>query len=47
MPRSNPDGYSVNLRCLDKSNFVEIDCEEFDGKNWEKNAEKLEHLSKK
>jgi hypothetical protein len=46
IPRSNPDGYSVNLRCLDKSNFVEIDFEEFDGKNWEKNAEKLEHLSK-
>jgi hypothetical protein len=45
IPRSNPDGYSVNLRCLDKSNFVEIDFEEFDGKNWEANADKLKHLS--
>lgn len=45
IPRSIPDGYSVNLRCLDKSNFVEIDFEEFDGKNWEANADKLKHLS--
>lgn len=45
IPRSNPDGYSVNLRCLDKSNFAEIDFEEFDGKNWEANADKLKHLS--
>ncbi len=45
-PRSNPDGYSINLRCLDKSGFIEINIEEFDGKNWEENAGKLEHLSK-
>ncbi len=40
-PRSNPDGYSVNLRCLDKSGFKEINIEEFDGQNWEQNASKL------
>ncbi|NIT12841.1 MAG: GFA family protein [Candidatus Dadabacteria bacterium] len=47
IPRSNPDGYSINLRCLDQSGFKEIKIEQFDGKNWEENAQKLAHLSKK
>ena len=44
-PRSNPDGYSINLRCLDQSGFKKIEIEKFDGQNWEENAEKLKHLS--
>lgn len=46
VPRSNPDGYSVNLRCLDQSGFESIEIEPLDGRNWEQNAAKLAHLSK-
>ena len=45
IPRSNPDGYDVNVRCLDPQP-KKIIIEEFDGKNWELNAHKLSHLSK-
>ena len=45
IPRSNPDGISVNPYCL-KPKPKEIIIEEFDGINWEKNAHKLAHLSK-
>lgn len=30
VPRSNPDGYSVNLRCLDRSTVAEVIIEPFD-----------------
>jgi len=30
VPRSNPDGYSVNLRCLDRSTIAEVRIEPFD-----------------
>ncbi len=46
IPRSNPDGYSVNVRCLDRSQFKNITVEPFDGENWEQNAGSLKHLSK-
>ena len=44
IPRSNPDGYDINLRCLDvqPSN---VTIEPFDGKNWERHAHNLKHLS--
>jgi hypothetical protein len=45
IPRSNPDGYSVNVRCLDTMP-QSLKIEPFDGQNWEKNANKLSHLSK-
>ena len=45
LPRSNPDGYSVNFRCVDRSAFGEVIIEDFDGQNWEDNASKLAHLS--
>ena len=44
-PRSNPDGFSLNLRCMDRSQFKSITIEEFDGQNWEVNAGALKHLS--
>ena len=44
-PRSNPDGVSVNYRCVDKSTFGEVAMANFDGQNWEKNAAQLSHLS--
>jgi hypothetical protein len=30
VPRSNPDGYSVNLRCLDRSGIAAVAIEPFD-----------------
>lgn len=45
-PRSNPDGYSLNLRCMDRAQFSSVEIRPFDGQNWEANAAKLAHLSK-
>jgi hypothetical protein len=45
IPRSNPDGYDVNVRCLDPQP-EKIIIEQFDGQNWEQHAHKLSHLSK-
>ena len=44
IPRSNPDGVDVNVRCLDTlpSNMRIIP---FDGENWEANAHTLVHKS--
>ncbi|MEE8538732.1 MAG: GFA family protein, partial [Woeseiaceae bacterium] len=35
IPRSNPDGYSVNARCLDPGTVTSMTIETFDGRNWE------------
>jgi hypothetical protein len=45
-PRSNPDGWSVNARCLDEADGLDIEIEAFDGQNWEANAVALAHLSR-
>jgi hypothetical protein len=45
VPRSNPDGYSVNVRCLDPSTVKNINVSHFDGQNWEQHAGELSHLS--
>jgi hypothetical protein len=45
VPRSNPDGFSVNLRCVDQATFSSVTVEPFDGQNWEANGESLRHLS--
>lgn len=44
IPRSNPDGIDVNVRCL-KPQPKQIIIEPFDGLNWEQNAHKLKSLS--
>jgi hypothetical protein len=44
-PRSNPDGWSVNARCLDDPEGLDITIDPFDGRNWEANAGALAHLS--
>ena len=44
-PRSNPDGWSVNARCLDEAEALDIHVEAFDGRNWEAHAGALAHLS--
>jgi len=44
IPRSNPDGYSLNARCLDKRPQG-LEVKPFDGQNWEQYAAELAHLS--
>ena len=46
VPRSNPDGYSVNARCLAPGTVESITVEPFDGRNWETAAGALAHLSR-
>jgi len=45
VPRSNPDGYSVNVRCLDHATIEHLTVEPFDGQHWEQSAAALAHLS--
>lgn len=45
VPRSNPDGVSVNARCLDQATIEEEIVRSFDGQNWEDHAADLSHLS--
>ena len=44
-PRSNPDGISVNVHCLD-TEPESIHITQFDGQNWEQNAHKVKHKSR-
>jgi len=44
VPRSHPDGYSVNFRCLDAEDFHSVLTTEFDGRNWEQHIDELAPL---
>jgi hypothetical protein len=44
IPRSNPDGYAINARCLD-TRPRSMTIVPFDGQNWEQNAHRLAHKS--
>lgn len=44
IPRSNPDGYSVNVRCLDCI-ATNIKIIPFDGRHWERYGHQLSQLS--
>ena len=46
VPRSNPDGISVNVRCLDPETIATVCVTDFDGRNWEANADRLRNLSR-
>lgn len=35
VPRSNPDGYSVNVRCLEGVELADVKLEGFNGRAWE------------
>ncbi len=41
VPRSHPDGISVNGRCLDPDTISSVTLSSFDGRNWEQNRDKL------
>ena len=36
VPRSHPEGFSVNARCLDEGTVTAMTVKQIDGKNWEK-----------
>jgi hypothetical protein len=36
IPRSHPDGYNVNARCLDPATIENMEINPVDGQNWEK-----------
>ncbi len=44
-PRSNPDGYQVNVHCLALAAGHDVRIENFDGIHWEAHAATLRHLS--
>jgi hypothetical protein len=44
IPRSNPDGYDVNVRCLDTRPRT-LSIAPFDGQDWESHARELSHKS--
>lgn len=41
VPRSHPDGISVNARCLETGTLIPGKIEPFDGENWEDHVESL------
>lgn len=42
IPRSHPDGYSVNARCLDPSTIASMTIRPYDGQNWETARSRLD-----
>jgi hypothetical protein len=44
VPRSHPDGFSVNFRCLDNQEFRSVLTTDFDGRNWEQHIDELPPL---
>lgn len=44
VPRSHPDGISVNVHCLEQETIKDITVRFFDGKNWEDNIDQLTPL---
>lgn len=46
VPRSNPDGYSINLRCVTPGTIDGVNYEAFDGQHWEQQGPALAVLSR-
>jgi hypothetical protein len=46
VPRSNPDGYSVNLRCLDQTTLAAVSIEAFDDDDRAAAEAKIRHRSR-
>jgi hypothetical protein len=45
IPRSHPDGISINVNCLDEATISSVTERAFDGSNWEQNVAKLSPIS--
>jgi hypothetical protein len=45
VPRSHPDGVSINANCLDQNDIASLVVTPFDGENWEKNVHKLSPIN--
>ena len=45
VPRSHPDGISVNVNCLDPGTVSSVTATPFDGRNWEQNISQLSPLN--
>ncbi|MEO1272488.1 MAG: GFA family protein [Myxococcota bacterium] len=41
VPRSHPDGFSINARCIDGGIPDDLSRRSFDGRNWEANIETI------
>ncbi|HWG29084.1 MAG TPA: GFA family protein [Steroidobacteraceae bacterium] len=46
VPRSNPDGYSVNVRCLDRASIASLTVQPFDDNDREASDAKVRDLSR-
>ena len=44
LPRSHPEGVSVNARCLDPETITSAEVSPFNGQNWEENIHELSPL---
>lgn len=47
VPRSNPDGIDINVRCLDADAARSLRISPFDGRHWEQHADALSALSRR
>ena len=45
IPRSHPDGVSVNINCIDPETISSISSTDFDGRNWEQNISDLSPIN--
>lgn len=45
VPRSHPEGISVNVNCLDPGTVTSMAVTDFDGQNWDQNIHKLSPIS--
>ena len=45
VPRSHPEGISVNVNCLDEESIESIRISQFDGRHWEESISELSHIS--
>jgi hypothetical protein len=45
VPRSHPDGLSINANCLDEGTVQSRLVTRFDGKNWEENIHQMSPIS--
>ena len=46
IPRSNPDGFTVNVRCLDEGTVESMTVIPFDGKHWDENIDSYRAATK-